>query len=77
MGLHMVTFDLDLQGHLVRKRPKLAENGLVLPITFEGLSLGLPNLAVRCILDSSHMGLNMVTFDLDLQSHLGLNVPNR
>ena len=37
MGLHMVTFDLDLQGHLGQKRSKLAENGLVLAITFEGL----------------------------------------
>ena len=71
MGLHMVTFDLDLQGHLGRKRSKLAKYGLVHAITFEGLYQGPPNMAVMCILDSSRMGLHMLKFDLDLQGHLG------
>ena len=37
MGLYMVGFDLDLQGHLGSKQSKSAKNGLVRTITFEGL----------------------------------------
>ena len=71
MGLHMVTFDLDLQGHLDQKWSKLAQNGLVHSITFERTYLESPNLVYRCIMGSSGTGLHMVTFDLDLQGHLG------
>ena len=66
----MVGFDLDLQGHLRSKVPKLAKKGLVFTITFEGLKLGSPNLPIRCIMGRSQMGLYMVGFDLDLQGHL-------
>ena len=68
MGLYMVGFDLDLQGHL---GSKLAKNRLVCTITFEGLKLGSPTLANWCILCRSRRGLYMVEFDLDLQGHLG------
>ena len=71
MGLHMVTFDLDLQGHLDRKRSELAQNGFVHPITFERTYLESPNLVYRCIMGSSRTGLHMVTYDLALQGHLG------
>ena len=71
MGLYMVEFDLDLQGHLGSKQSKSAKNGLVRTITFEGLKLGSPNLGIRCIMGRSQMGLYMVEFDLDLQGHLG------
>ena len=47
------------------------KNGLVCTITFEGLKLGSPNLAIRCITSRSQMGLYMVGFDHDLQGHLG------
>ena len=67
----MTEFDLDLQGHLGSKRSKSSKNGLVRAITFEGLKLGSPNMANRCILGRSRMGLYMVGFDLDLQGHLG------
>ena len=72
----MVTFDLDLQGHLGREQSKLAKKGLVHSITFEGLYLGPPNLAVKCILDSSRLGLHMVVFDLYLQGNLGRKWPD-
>ena len=69
--LYMAWFDLDLQGHLGSKWSKLAKNGLVWTITFEGLKLGSPNLACRCIMGRSWMRLYMSWFDLDLQGHLG------
>ena len=68
-GSYMVGFDLE--GHLGSKLSKSAKNGLVRTITFEGLKLGSPNLAIRCITSRSHMGLYMAAFDLDLQGHLG------
>ena len=71
MGLHLVTFDLDLQGHLGQKLSKLAQNGLVHSVTFERNNLESPNLVYMCILGSSRMGLHMVTFVLELQGHLG------
>ena len=71
MGLYTVGFDLDLQGHLGSKVSKLAKNGFVRMITFEGLKLGSPNFAIRCIMGRSQMGLYMVRFDLVLQGHLG------
>ena len=33
------------------------------------LELRSPNLAIRCIMDRSQMGLFLVKFDLDLQGH--------
>ena len=71
MRLYMVGFDLNLQGHLGSKRSKSAKNGLVRAITFKGLKLGSPNLAIGCIMGRSWMGLYMVGFDLDIQGHLG------
>ena len=71
MGLYMVGFDLDLQGHLGSKRSKSAKNGLVHIITLVGLKLGPLNLAIRTIVVISRMGLYMVGFDLDLLGHLG------
>ena len=73
MGLYMVGFDLDFQGHLGSKRSKSARNRLFRTITFEGigLKLGSPNLVIRCTMGRSQMGLYMVGFDLDLQGHLG------
>ena len=71
MGLYIVGFDLDLQGHLGSKLSKSAKNGLVRTITYEGLKLGSPNLAIRCIMGRSLMELYMVGFDLDLQGHFG------
>ena len=75
MGLPLMTFDLDLHGHLGQKLSKLAKNGLVHSITFEGLELGPLNLAVRCILGASLTGLHMEKFDLDLQGHLARKWP--
>ena len=69
--MYMVGFDLDLQGHLGSKLSKSAKNWLVRTITSEGLKLGSPNLAIRCIMGGSRMGLCMVGFDLDLQGNLG------
>ena len=53
MGLYMVTFDLDLQGHFGLKWSKLSKNGLVHSITFEGLYLGPPDLVIRSIVNGS------------------------
>ena len=36
-GLYMAKFDLDLQGHLGKKRSKLTKNGIFQALTFEGL----------------------------------------
>ena len=70
IGLYMTKFDLDLQGHLGSK-VKIGKNGLVRVVKYEGLKLGSPNLANRCILGRSRRGLYMTEFDLDLQGHLG------
>ena len=67
----MKEFDLDLQGHLGSKTSNSTKNGLVRARTFEGLKLGSPNVANRCILGRSQMGLYMVGLDHDLQGHLG------
>ena len=71
MGLYMVEFDLDLQGHLGSKLSKSAKNRLVRIITLVALKLGSLNLAIRSILGISQMGLYMVGFDFDLQGHSG------
>ena len=47
------------------------KRGLVRTINFKGLKLGSPNLANRCIIGRSRMGLYMTGFDLDLQGNLG------
>ena len=73
--LKMVSIDLDLQGHLGLKRPKLAKNGLVTAITRHTFKLGSPNLHQMCILGSSRSLLKMVLIDLDLQGRLGLKWP--
>ena len=44
MGLHMVIFDFDLQGHLGQKLSKCIQNGLVHSITFARTYLESPNL---------------------------------
>ena len=50
---------------------KSTKNRLVGAITFEGLKLGSPNLANKCILGRPQIGLYMVEFDLELQCDLG------
>ena len=74
MGLYMVEFDLYLQGHLGVIKVKIAKNGLVRAMTFEGFKLGSPNSGIRCIMDRSWMAPYMEEFDLDLQGHLGLKI---
>ena len=49
---------------------------LVHTIAFERTHLESPNLIYRCILVSYRMGLHMVTFDLDIQGHLGRKCQN-
>ena len=63
IGLYMVGFDLDLEGHLGSKLSKSTENRLVCTITFEGLKVLLPNLGIRCIMGRSRLGLYIVGFD--------------
>ena len=58
--LKMVLIDLDLQGHLGVKRPKLAQNGLVRTITLHAYELGSPNLHQICILGPSRTLWEMV-----------------
>ena len=72
MGLYMVEFDPGLQGHLgVIKGHNWQKNRLLHAITFEGFNLGSSNLAIRCVVGSSRIGLYIVEIDLDLQGHLG------
>ena len=70
--LNMVLIDLDLQGHLGLKLPKLAQNGLVTAITRHAFMVESPNLHQMCILGPSRTVLKMVMIDLDLQGHLGV-----
>ena len=60
----MVEFDLDIQGHLGSKGQNWQITRLVHVITFGGLMIGSPNLAIRCIMGRSRVGLYMVEFDL-------------
>ena len=43
---------------------KIGKNSLVYMKTFGGLTIGSPNLAIRCIMGRSRMGLYMAEFDL-------------
>ena len=72
--LKMVLIDLDLQGLLGLKRPKLAKNGLVRTTTHHAFELGSTNLHQSCILGSSRTLLKMVLIDLDLQGHFGVKL---
>ena len=74
MGLYMVEFDLDLQGHLWSTLTQSSKNEVFRTLIFLRIELGSPNSDIRCIKCRSCMDLYMAEFDLNIQGHLGQKV---